>query len=312
MARLCFLLGIMPRSGTNYFANLLNLHPHCHHNAPIYEDFLVSQSGYLHFFARQVARHWSQHWDPDRKVLTTTNLMQCLGNGLQQFLLNREQQQALSAESLVIAKTPSVRHLQHFFSLFPELKLLILVRDGRAVAESGVRSFDWDFEKAAYDWHLSARRILDFIAANPEHSSRIKLVKFESLLTDTENELTGVFEFLELEPKAVSMAAVREMYVSGSSDTRRQHQSVSWQPVAAGADFQPLERFRHWRRKKHRRYEWLAGESLYQLGYLDSRPKFSLAEKVVQRALDVSWGIRIAPKTLHHAVVNRKLILKTY
>ncbi|MDO6707098.1 sulfotransferase [Photobacterium sp. 1_MG-2023] len=312
MARLCFLLGIMPRSGTNYFANLLNLHPQCFHNAPVYEDFLLSQSGYLNTYCQQVKRHWSSRWDPQRHILTEAHLMRHLGLGLQQFLLSGPKQQALSETDLVVAKTPSVRELRYFFKLFPDSKLLILVRDGRAVAESGVRSFDWDFEKAAYDWGTSAQRILDFMAEHPERQHQIKRVSYESLLTDAEQTLKSVFEFLALDPDALSMDAVRQMHVSGSSEQREQQSAVTWTPMAADQNFQPLARFRHWRPHRHRRFEWLAGQALYDLGYLAHAPKFTLWEQILQRGMDLSWGIRVTPKTLHHAVVHRKLILKTY
>ena len=62
----------------------------------------------------------------------------------------------------LITSTPSVENIHNFFKLFPNVPLLILVRDGRAVVESGVRSFNWNYEQAIREWNRSAQTIIRF------------------------------------------------------------------------------------------------------------------------------------------------------
>ena len=49
--KLCFILGIMARSGTNYLFRLLDLHPDCAGPGPIWEDCFVRHSELLETFA---------------------------------------------------------------------------------------------------------------------------------------------------------------------------------------------------------------------------------------------------------------------
>ena len=44
-----------------------------------------------------------------------------------------------------MTKSPSVAHLDRFFAFFPRARLLILVRDGRSVAQSAIDTFGVEF-----------------------------------------------------------------------------------------------------------------------------------------------------------------------
>ena len=56
----------------------------------------------------------------------------------------------------LVTKTPTVKNLGLFFQLFPTSKLLVLVRDGRSVVESAVRTFDRPYGHAAREWASSS------------------------------------------------------------------------------------------------------------------------------------------------------------
>ena len=57
-----FVLGVMPRSGTNYLYDFLALHPDCAPaRAPIWEDFFLQHADLLMAYTATVRRRW----DPD-------------------------------------------------------------------------------------------------------------------------------------------------------------------------------------------------------------------------------------------------------
>lgn len=313
MTRICFLLGIMPRSGTNYLENVITLHDHCVHCKPICEDFLVSESDLLVKYAKRVNRHWNPDWDKDQKYVTTDNLLKSIGNGLLQFLVSpKVDSESLSGDKVLVSKTPSVKNIKNFLRLFPDTRLIILIRDGRAVVESGCKSFNWDFEKACYDWNSSAKNITNFLSEHQDINQKIKLVRYEELLSNTEETVSDIFHFLEVDNTSVSLDDVNNLHVSGSSEQRESSKAVNWKPVKKSDGFDPLKRYSHWSKYKTRRFEWLAGKSLVSLGYADAVPGFNIAEKVMHSMLDITWPLRMLPNTIRYAVMHKSLIIKTY
>ncbi len=312
MSNICFLLGVMPRSGTNYISNVLTLNSRCRSSEPIYEDFLLSQSHLLLNYSRKVSTHWNSNWDTSGELLSEHRLIQHIGQGLTSFINETSASECTGCEDIIVAKTPSTKNLDNYFKLFPKAKLILIMRDGRAVVESGVKSFDWDFEKAAYDWHGSTSRIVDFLNENKEHSDNLLLVKYEDMLLNRRDSLKKIYNFLNLDINSINEKEVESLFVSGSSEIRRKTGSLSWSHVENNSSFRPLERYSGWRDSKLRRFEWLAGDSLLRMGYIDKKLEFSLIEKMKHYFLDVSWFLRVLPKTIFFLVRDKKLILKTY
>ncbi len=318
MNQFCFLLGIMPRSGTNYLENILSLHNDCVTCTPIYEDFLISQSGLLLKYSKQVSRFWNPKWDESNKYLDKDILLKNIGNGLLNFLSNpitdknNHIQDTHGNKKTILSKTPSVKNIHNFFKLFPTAKVIILIRDGRAIVESGCKSFDWNFEKACYDWGKAVKNIENFIANNPEKKDQIKVVKYEDILTNTEIEVNRIFDFLKLDKNIVAVDDIHNLDISGSSETRNKSDKVTWKPVKMNDEFNPLNRFSHWGHYKKRRFEWISGKQLLSMGYCNSIDSFSFSEKLFHSLLDVTWSIRVVPSTLKYLLLHKNFILKTY
>lgn len=317
MKKYCFLLGIMPRSGTNYLENIITLHTECKSCAPIYEDFLVSQSELLIKFSKNVNRYWNPNWDTSKKYLSEKKLLESIGRGLQKFLSSsyyghEDREDKENQNKIHVTKTPSIKGIENFFQLFPDAKLIILVRDGRAVVESGCKSFEWDFEKACFDWNRLVKRINDFVSENADCKEQIKLVKYEDLIKNPKEEASLIFKFLQVDENEVLIQDIRNIHISGSSETKRSSKHVTWKPVEMNEDFKPLERFSHWNTFKRRRFEWISGSSLNSMGYVDTICKFTITESILQTILDLTWPVRVAPKTIKHLIINKNFILKTY
>src|SRR4029453_6936686 len=88
------------------------------------------------------------------------------------------------------------RHISEIANCLPHAKFVYLVRDGRDVALSLLRGHLHEFHIyfAANYWALSQRPCLNALA-DPAHSERMYLLKYENLIDNPEHELRGLMRF---------------------------------------------------------------------------------------------------------------------
>jgi hypothetical protein len=271
-SEIVFILGIMPRSGTHFLANLLCQHPDCKKSV-LAEDGLVASSSLLTRYADFNDREWEKDGAPAANNAQEL-LLKSIGDGLLTFLQNLRQnaiaKKASSAGTsprYLVTKTPQVIGLENFFKLFPKNKLLILVRDGRAVIESGNISFNYDRERSSRQWRDAADTIIRFTKDTPQTPSNYLIVKYEELHTQTEQEMRKILSFMDLDPDKYDFEKASNMPVVGSSVFKRSDKAVSWLPVIKTTDFDPLARASGWTRKQHERFNRIAGPQLEYFGY---------------------------------------------
>ncbi|MGY6555741.1 MAG: sulfotransferase family protein [Wenzhouxiangella sp.] len=269
-----FILGIRPRSGTNYLFDLLRRHPDLSRAAPFFEDFLLFGAHHLRDYVAQV----SSRWDPDWGVKAghEAELLGRLGDAGLAFLEKRR----AGAGTRLLSKTPEVANLDLFFQLFPDAKLIVLVRDGRAVTESALKSFDTSFEWQATEWAKAAQHIAEFQQRTP--SALYRLLRYEDLVSETETQLRALLAYLELDPETYPFADIDSLPVRGSAELSVDQGSVHWQPVAPTARFDPLSRFAHWSDDQHRAFNQIAGDALRLFGYEPQVLQDSLASPLVE------------------------------
>jgi hypothetical protein len=133
----CFILGIEHRSGTNYLFHLLELHPDCVGLGPIWEDYLLHHSNLLVRYVKDVYGSWNPTWEVEKNIGPPATLLHYIGEALTRFLhlqvihnltnLAEPDQKLLSNlhPKFLLTKTPSVRCLENFFTLFPDTYLLM-------------------------------------------------------------------------------------------------------------------------------------------------------------------------------------------
>ena len=236
-----FILGITPRSGTNFLSDLLCLHPDCAAPAPIFEDHLTYHADLLIQYAKNVSQSWRPSWNISKDL--QASLSSSLGNGLIEFLSLRV------GDNRLVTKTPSVRNLQHFFTAFPGAHLLVLVRDGRDVVESMVRGFAVNPEWAMRRWAEAARTILHFQESNPNTDSKYLIVRYEDLVESLQTELRKILVFLGLNVETYDFESATHLPVRGSSTLRTPgEEPVHWEPIEKPTDFNPVQRWRQWDR----------------------------------------------------------------
>ena len=294
-----FIAGILPRSGTNFLYQLLSLHSDCQVGSVIWEDFLLAHADLLVRYAESVQKHWNGTWAvQDRVGQPLRALCRCLGKGLISFLqlhVCDEAQAQVSGGSVVssskrlVTKTPSVRNLQHFSKVFSDAHLIIVIRDGRALVESGVKSFDWGYDQATRAWADAARTIIQFDEDPSKGECKYLITKFEDLVRNTEGELRRIFSFLGLDPNKYDFQAAASSPVIGSCESRQTgEREIHWNPIQRTQDFNPVDRASKWGRRMHERFNWIAGDDLEQLGYLKKNaPRNRLLWNLWNMVLDV-------------------------
>lgn len=292
-ARPIFVLGIYPRSGTNHLLNLLCVHPDCAAASPIWEDFLLMHEPMLEAYVEAVTAHWNPAWGvgpEDREAL-----LAALGDGILGFL------EAHCDAPRVVTKTPHVDQLTQFATLFPRASLLVLVRDGRAVVESGVRSFGWFRDGAIQGWADAARVIADFDSSTRDRMPRYRIVRHEDLVERPEPTLRSLLEFLDLDAERYDFERAAALPLRGSSTLRRSRRDrIHWQAVPRSPDFDSTGRFRHWSRWRHARFNHVAGEALRRLGYVPVETRGGPVEAAWNALLDLCAGaVAVLRPALH-------------
>jgi len=281
-----FIMGIMPRSGTVWLRQLLLQHPRCAGTSP-WEDWLIPYAHWLKYYVHSVYRHWEPR-DEVRKEW----LYEALGKGLLSVWDGR------TGSKRLVTKTPSVKNLDLFFKFFPQAYLLVLVRDGRAVVESAVRSFGIDYETGTRQWARAARAILRFRHDSENAADRMLLVRYEDLYSNLEAELRRILEFVHLPVEEYDFGTARSLPVRGSSTVSRPGSTqVHWMPMEKTVEFQPLSRWRHWTRFRHERFNWIAASYLEAFGYKPVRiagPRAPWA--ILNLALDACWWLVLGPR----------------
>jgi hypothetical protein len=274
-----FILGIMQRSGTNYLNNLLLLHPDCDYPGFVWEDYLIAHSEHLNNYVNSVYHSWNPSWkNKVEEAMRDDSLMKCIGEGLGLFI-NRQYESSLKTRQRsnrdtgegqnefpkLVTATPSVSSLRHFFQLLPHARLLIIIRDGRSIVESGIKSFDWDFEHAVRRWMKAAEAILEFDSS--VQKGRHMIVRYEDIYTNARDEITKVLSFLELNAERYDFNAAASLTVTGSSDLKDSEGKLHWKAREKSPDFNPIGRWSHWKRSQHERFNWLAGDYLERFEY---------------------------------------------
>jgi hypothetical protein len=258
-----FLLGILERSGTNFLWDLFRAHPDCGVRRPIWEDKLLRPAHMLEQYVDTVVATWDGSWQAPAEE--RGKLMRALGDGLVAWVTSAAQ----PSESHVIVKTPSVENLPLFDDLFgDDVRLLVLVRDGRNVVESGVRSFGWSYPVTMKNWADGARTVLQSQQLFADTDRRYLLVRYEDLLADQRGQLTRIFTFCGLDPTRFDFDSAEALPVRGSSTDRVEGGApVDWATVARPADFAPERRHEGWDDALRHLYSEIAGEASVALGY---------------------------------------------
>jgi hypothetical protein len=270
-----FICGIMPRSGTNLLASALGLHPNlevC--PAGMWEFPHFRHTDLLNEYAERIAR------SPKAVDFESHRFLRHVGDAWLSYM-----HADVARGKRIVLKDPSVHGLSEFFTYFPQALLLIIIRDGRDLVASAIKSDfvlprvapfqpgHWrrlfgiaDFRILCRQYADSARTIDHFLQSDGrgEHARQIKVVKYESLVANRHPVLKEILVWAGLDPSLCDRERLQDLPVRGSSFLRGQHGE---KVVPRPSEFNPVGRWRQWSKWRRRTFDRLAGPSMRRLGY---------------------------------------------
>lgn len=278
-----FILGMLQRTGTNHLWDLIGLHPDTFKLEPVFEDHLLKWSGHLDAYVDDVTAHWSPDWNVPASERAA--LLRSLGSGLAGWVAGH-------SERRVVTKMPSVEQVGRFFDLFDDSPLVVLVRDGRNVSESGVTSFGWSYERAFRRWSRAADVVLDVVERFGD-DPRLAVVKYEDVVDRPADVMRRLCVTTGLDVDRYPFDAIDALPVRGSSTLRVAGEgAIHWAPTERAADFDPHARWQSWDDHRHRRFAAVAGAQQRALGYECLDPAGSDGALTAARDLLDSWSVR--------------------
>ncbi len=260
-----FIIGVHRRCGSNFLGDALRLCPNLREPEPLAEDYLLEHAPLLSEYVRKTAEgRYRKRFDAEEPFLQCrASMLRGIGDGLLAFLGDH-----VEPDSRLLTRTPDPDHLELFFDLFPEAKLVLLVRDGRDVVESSARS--WPSEPYAMwmqAWAWGARRMMAF-AHGPGRpmAAQWKLVRYEDLLAGRA-ALDDLLRFLAIDTSEYPWERFESLPLRGSSTHRGGSEQLNWKPVERPKDFRPVGRWQSWSWWRKRQFKHWAGRELIALGY---------------------------------------------
>jgi len=170
-----------------------------------------------------------------------------------------------------ILKTPSTKNLQNIRTMFPEAKVIFLIRDGRDACASRLAArFDDDMEESFRFWATRVRHMMRFAGHVSPGSQKDQLlwVRFEDAVNDPDSQMERLAEFLGLEFDASTNFCATELPVYGSSEFGQNADGTfTKKTVNRPAGFNPIGRWRAWPNSTRKLFHEIAGVELVQLGY---------------------------------------------
>lgn len=291
-----FIHGIMKRSGTNFLCDLVCLHPDCVPTG-ISENFFLENADILKEYVDATKAQMVVEGDPGERARIKERLCEYLGEGLIRFLGAATGGRAEEGKRMV-AKTPSGKNLELFSDLFPWGKMLIIVRDGRAVVESYAKSYGWtNYECLMRRWAEAAGSLVEFDRKTMSCDREYLIVKYEHLYRDTEKEMRRILGFLGLDPALYDFKAAGSLPVRGSSVFRGGKENLHWDPVEKTPEFDPLARASGWGKIKRERFDWVAGRGMKELGYEEGKSPAGRSLWIVWNSvMDLAVKVRMMGK----------------
>ncbi|EYD74939.1 hypothetical protein Rumeso_03500 [Rubellimicrobium mesophilum DSM 19309] len=256
-------LGIMPRSGTNFVRDILALHPDtCADPGNLYEFPLLHVAKHAAMFRRD----YIQYFPRSAGSIGRWDLLAML-SGAWLRELQRE-----AGDRQIVLKSPHVQNLTLAPYIFAGAKLIVCIRDGRDVVVSSMNTFDRfslgrkTFDQLATEWSLAAAAILDCEPGGRTYHPSMMVVRYEELQSGDTAPVERMLAHSGLSAQRYDFDAFRALPVRGSS-RETDLTDGRWAPHEKSEDFKPVGRWRSWSDKRLARFNSIAGSVLERAGY---------------------------------------------
>lgn len=257
-----FIHGVMPRSGTVYTGEILRLHPGLHaYPNELWEIPFLELTGDI----LEVQKRFFRAYPQNTGKMGDNDFLPLFGASLMAYLHG-----FVPDEKRVLVKIPDVQYLSYFHAVFPNEHLLLLLRDGRDVVNSTIRTWPgMDFSEVCRKWALSAKAMLRFQHETMEKDTGVWLTKYEEVVRDPEGFARKACEKFALDSDAFPFEKIREISVRGSSAIKDAGK-VTWDASRKPRDFNPVGRWQGWPERQKQVFKKIAGEALVETGYCDN------------------------------------------
>ena len=266
-----FIIGITPRSGTNYLYNLLKLHPDCEESSLKGEDFLLYNSDLIVEYIDKTHTR-NKKWNPE-----INNITYGFKKGFEKIIF-QNQYYKKSKDKSVINKTPYTNGIINFPNLFNNFnsRMIIIIRDGKDTSESYQRTFgknEFTYDNIFNLWNKGARDILIFDNKFKDLRKELYIIiKYEDLVNKEDKTFKKILEFVNLSVDKFDFDSLKNIGVIGSSTYHKG--KVTWSKHQKKTkNFNPLARSKKWKKLLHWRFHWIAGKNYYNLGYSEKYRK---------------------------------------
>jgi len=253
--------GVMPRSGTVYVGELLRLHPDLSaYPNEIWEFPFLQQTGKV----RSLQSRFLLAYEQNTGKVGEDDFLPLFGSALMAYLYS-----FVPSGQRMLLKVPSVQYLTHFFSVFPSEHLLLLVRDGRDVVHSTLRTWpQLRFSMVCRRWRRAAEMALGFDALHGSHGQGYWMGRFEDAFADPAGFVAQACARYGLDAGRYPFSQIEGIRIHGSSSLRARGQVV-WDPLEPPTGFSPVGHWQRWSGRKKRAFKRIAGQALIDLGYCE-------------------------------------------
>jgi hypothetical protein len=250
--------GIMPRSGTVYAGELLRRHPDLNAFPHQLWEFPALQ---LAGGVRELQKDFILGYKLNYGRISDDDFLPLFGASLLAYMHT-----SFSPEQRLLIKMPGVQYLSHFFSMFPHENLLILIRDGRDLVHSTLKTWPrLNFVQVCLRWNRSARAVLDAVRRFDEsRCGNFWLARYEDALEDPVSFVSEACRRFCLDVNRYPFEKIDGIKVIGSS---KLEQNVTWKFIPKPKDFRPTGYWNKWSTTRKVIFKAIAGRSLMELGY---------------------------------------------
>ena len=250
--------GVMPRSGTTLVGELLRLHPDlCAYPNELWEvPFLRTTNRMI-----QVQEAFFDAYKHNIARMGRLDFLPLFGASIVAYL-----HASVEPSKRLLVKTPDVQYLSYFHHVFPFESLLLVLRDGRDVVHSTLKTWPGsDFALICKTWNAGARLILELSRHRTREDGGFWVAKFEDAVGNPARFMEEVCERFDLDETKYPFDGIGNVPVRGSSQPAKGE--VSWEGEQKPKGFNPIGRWKEWPGKWKETFKKIAGNSLVRTGY---------------------------------------------
>ena len=240
--------GVLPRSGTVYVGELLRAHPNIHaYPNQIWEMPLLHATPEM----QKLQQSFINGYKINADRFQTSDFLALVGSAFIGYLHAQ-----IPSQKRLLMKTPLASHLPNFNLMFPHERCLMLMRDGRDLTASTLKSWpQQNFDHIVTRWRDSAACMLA-----QDHP----LYRYEDIVADPHLLIRTICTTFDLDVEDYPFDSIDHQPVKGSSENIDQK---GWDAVTKGDDFRPVGRWADWSKREKRKFKRIAGDILIQAGY---------------------------------------------